>query len=174
MKRFGPYPHPLPPITESVAARFWAGIERGSEAECWPWRRHCDTGGYGVIGIGGRLIKAHRVAYAIAYGHTPGDMCVLHRCDNPCCCNPAHLTLGTQQDNIADMVGKGRVRTRPRFGEENPGARLTEEQVRAMRAQRAAARTPYYVLARQFGVSTMTVLRACKGESWAHLQGEIA
>ena len=74
-------------------------------AECWEWRGLRDKHGYGRKGP---YKTTHRLAWEWANGPVPAGMCVLHRCDNPPCCNPDHLFLGTQADNLADMVAKGR------------------------------------------------------------------
>lgn len=68
----------------------------------------CDAHGYGQLNFNGAITKAHRLSYAAFVGPITGGLFVCHKCDNPKCCNPAHLFLGTQQDNVADMVAKGR------------------------------------------------------------------
>lgn len=96
----------------AMIERFWSKAIRGGEDECWPF-----TGpmrgerGHRGFTIGLRDYYAHRVAYALSTGGDPrriGDPQVLHRCDNPPCCNPKHLFLGTNADNVADKVAKGR------------------------------------------------------------------
>ena len=77
--------------------------------ECWEWKGARVKGGYGNRGIGGgRSALTHRLAYEWVYGPIPAGMHVLHRCDNPPCCNPAHLFLGTERDNALDKCRKGR------------------------------------------------------------------
>ncbi len=91
-----------------VEQRLWSKIIRAGDDDCWLWTAHLNACGYGTIQVGGRSLLAHRVVYEITHGPFPLPMKVLHRCDNPSCCNPAHLWLGTQIDNIADMNAKGR------------------------------------------------------------------
>jgi len=91
-------------FSEVVRERFWAKIKKGKKNECWEWQACTDDDGYGIF----RHLRAHRVAYAIRRGGTPTNRLVCHRCDNPPCCNPAHLFLGTYQSNKADCVAKKR------------------------------------------------------------------
>jgi len=79
---------------------------------CWEYQGATGSGGYGRIRWAGRTQSAPRVAYQMLVGSAPGEMNVCHRCDNPPCINPDHLFLGTQADNVRDMVAKGRARGR--------------------------------------------------------------
>jgi hypothetical protein len=99
---------------KSLAERVAEKIDRRGPDECWPWTGKRNAHGYGMIHIGKvdgrwRETRATRIAYATAFGEFDSSLNVCHRCDNPICCNPAHLFLGTQQDNIADMQKKGRA-----------------------------------------------------------------
>ena len=93
--------------------RFWSKVDQRGPDECWPWTASTN-GGYGAFGakLFGekkmRVHRAHRVAFFLATGVAPDDLVVCHSCDNPPCCNPAHLWLGTQADNNRDMSIKGR------------------------------------------------------------------
>ena len=89
--------------------RFWAKVDRsGGPDACWIWTGGRKGRGYGEFYKDHRLLGAHRVAWELAIGPIPNGLDCLHSCDNPPCCNPAHLFLGTQADNNADMVAKGR------------------------------------------------------------------
>lgn len=79
-----------------------------SASQCWVWSLARDKDGYGVAHQGKKNIRAHRVSYEVFIGQIPEGMGVLHKCDNPPCCNPEHLFLGNNQDNMDDMVAKGR------------------------------------------------------------------
>lgn len=97
------------PLTE----RFWEKVDVGGPDECWDWQGARAHYGHGIINVTGRSLLAHRVAWSITHGD-PAEANVCHRCDNPPCCNPAHLFLGSQADNIADMHRKGRYVKRGR------------------------------------------------------------
>jgi len=92
--------------------RFWSKVSIYWDAECWPWTAGLmGRMGYGNFSVGGRNRAAHRVAWESANGESiPDGKFVCHRCDNPVCCNPAHLFLGTHADNMRDARTKGRLR----------------------------------------------------------------
>lgn len=94
-----------PYFTSEDAERFWLLVNRSGE--CWTWKGRAFRG-YGVFPASGTSYRAHRVAYILAHGDIPDKLCVLHRCDNPSCCRPDHLFLGTYADNSRDMCAKGR------------------------------------------------------------------
>src|ERR1043165_7742132 len=124
---------------ESFERRFWSKVEKAGPVvydrlgPCWVWngaraRRLSGTLTYGVIRHADharRGVYAHRASYELAFGPIPEGLDVLHRCDNPPCVNPSHLFLGTQRNNIDDMVEKGRQTV----GQRHPLAHLTPAQV---------------------------------------------
>lgn len=97
-------------IAEADVARFWAKV--GVVGECWEWstRTNYHPMGYERMRVEGRQWMVHRLSWVIHNGPIPAGLCVLHRCDNPPCVNPAHLFLGTNLDNNRDRDAKGRTR----------------------------------------------------------------
>jgi len=145
--------------------RFWAKVSPSTPATgCWEWTAHCFPTGYGQFWHNGNTSLAHRTAYALTRGPIPEGMHVLHTCDNRRCVNPWHLELGTNADNIADKVAKGRQLRGTRI----PWARLTEADVRSMRALYPAH--TYQELSDLFGVSISTVGHVINRRTWAHVR----
>jgi hypothetical protein len=145
-------------------------IERLSIPEpnsgCWLWLGHTDEKGYGRIGVDGKNWRAHRAAW-LAYRGEFGGLHVLHRCDNPPCCNPEHLFLGTQSDNMRDMQNKGRHPNRGlNRGESHHMTNITEDVVRAILA------TPKYTkgLTKRFGISASGISFIRQRKTWKHVQ----
>lgn len=143
--------------------------------DCILWTGCKDKAGYGIFNawFARGHSRVHRVSYLLTHGPFDRKLKVLHRCDVRNCVNPDHLWLGTQIDNINDMVAKGRQRSGGCIGEVNGGAKLTDELVQEIRRERHDQRTPYYKLAERLGVSTMTIYRACVGQAWAHIDGAV-
>lgn len=136
--------------------------------DCWPWTGPRLPKGYGRVYIDGRDSYVHRVVWEEENGPIPDGMLVCHTCDNPPCCNPAHLFLGTNADNLADMRAKGRAAPLPpRPGERNPAAKLTEADVQRIRD--LCGRQSQASVAREFGVSTSLVSKIVKRQAWAHV-----
>jgi hypothetical protein len=134
---------------------------------CWVWTGNLDSKGYGRIRHKGQGQLVHRVAYDLSVGEIPEGLWVLHRCDNASCINPAHLFLGTPQDNVDDMIAKGR-NAPPQRGEGNGMAILTADQVQAIR-RLIAEGWRSCDLARHFGVSPGAVCHIKSGRTWAWL-----
>lgn len=124
----------------------------------------CKTkGGYGLKSFKGKLMLAHRVAYMLAKGAIPDGMVVMHLCDNPLCVNPEHLRAGTQKENRQDCIMKGRHNASR--GEEHVHSKLTEKDVRAIRASTLND----CELAKLYNVSRRTVSDARRGKTWRHI-----
>ena len=148
-----------------LAERFWPKVDRRGPDECWPWLGASVPKGYGHIGEGGRgrMLYSHRVAYALEHGLVPNGLEVCHRCDNPPCCNPAHLFVGTHAENGLDMAMKGRST----IGERNPRAKLTMAIVSEIEFLVANGRT-HQSIADQFGVGREAISKIARGERWRH------
>jgi hypothetical protein len=112
---------------------------------------------------------AHRVAYTLCYGPIPNGLQVCHRCDNPPCCNPYHLFLGTIADNMADKKRKGRARAGWISGERHWASKLTEDDVRAIRAALTDGTVTMVTLAAQYGVSAPTIFSIKHRRHWRHI-----
>lgn len=157
------------PTAEGRIAAFMARIDRRGPDECWPYMGARDKHGYGRIpkrAHGHHL--AHRRALELSGVAVPSNRSVLHSCDNPPCCNPRHLRVGTTADNIRDSVQRGR---RPK-GETHPSAVLSDEKVRAIR-RRYAAGERVGALAAAFPVGSSTISNIVRRRLWRHLPDEV-
>lgn len=135
---------------------------------CWLWLRG-KRNGYGQFDLKGKTVSAHRASYEFYVGKIPDGLRVLHKCDNPPCINPDHLFLGTDRDNVADCVKKGRS-NRSRFvggavGGANGRAKLTQESVLKIRADKRKL----IEIAADYGVTSTTVCDIKAGRRWKHL-----
>lgn len=95
--------------TDLWRERFWKKVCKKEKRQCWEWTAGTDKDGYGRFWYGSTTVRAHRVAWCLVNERAFSiDLLVLHRCDNPRCCNPDHLFLGTHLDNVHDAITKGR------------------------------------------------------------------
>ena len=153
----------------SLTERFWEKVDIRGKADCWPWTAYRSPHGYGRIGRGGkrgRIETASRLAWELRNGPIPDGLHVLHRCDNPACCNPAHLFLGTHGDNVRDMYAKGRA-NRPK-GERHCCARFTPEQVHEVRRLYATGLFSQRMLGARYGVSHKAIGNVVSRRTWGH------
>ena len=177
--------------------RFWSKVDRsGGTDACWPWLGFRNVPGYGRFCVAGRRRGAHHYALHFTRGPVPEGLDVLHRCDNPGCCNPAHLYAGTDRENVAEREVKGRngaskrcgdnngsrthperrprgerlsalIKPRAPRGEQNRAAKLTEANVRTIRS--CPGHIPTKQIAARFAVSTVLVRKIRRGELWKHV-----
>lgn len=176
---------PILAMSGQDKARFYSKIRQGTPDECHEWTACLDSGGYGLFRVGAydTMAKAPRVAYMLHHNIElpPRDAYaktfVLHTCDNRKCCNPAHLYLGTNQDNMDDMNSKGRgvfVGNPPVLpGEANGRAILCEADVRWIRAFCATKANRSEAVRKQlserFGISFNSIRDVIDGRSWRHI-----
>jgi hypothetical protein len=158
------HPQPMQMIAkshdlESVARRFWSKVDKTES--CWIWRACRERRGYGCFSGLGKCRLAHRVAWMLVHGEWPATG-LRHSCDNPSCVNPAHLSLGTHAQNMADMVARGRS-----YRGERRSA-LTEDMVREIR-RLALEGVSMREIGRRFGIGAPHVCRIKQGKKWAHL-----
>ena len=146
--------------TDEARERFWSCVRRGTADQCWPWLRGVFSTGYGQFRVGKKKVRVHRAAYELTHGPIPDDRIICHICDYKVCCNPAHLFLGTHLDNARDRDRKGRQRCVPppgRPGELNPSAKLSKEDVAAVRQAQQEGVTQREI-AHRFDISQSQVL----------------
>lgn len=134
-----------------------AHLENG----CWVWTGHTVPFGYGTLRAEGKLHPTHRLAWELTHGPIPDGLCVLHRCDNPPCCNPSHLFLGTHSDNMKDCVSKNRIAK----GESVGRHKLTHEQVVTILTSHKSTKE----LASYFHVHPNHILRLRARKQWRHV-----
>ena len=154
---------------ENFPHRFWVRVDKRGADECWPWIGVHDEKGRGKVHLRWesrepegkkRSVIRHAsiVAWELTHGAIPQGQLVCHRCDNPPCCNPSHLFLGTQKENLRDCIRKGRF----------PRQKLREPDVLDIRAL-AASGVRYQKIADQFGVAYVTVCKVVQGKLWPHV-----
>src|SRR5574341_1800958 len=173
-----PAPHPLHrrcsvAARQSIADRFWSKVDRRGPDECWPWMTSLMTSGYGQFFTHTddhrrtRLTGSHRMAWVLSFGPIPEGQNACHRCDFKLCCNPRHLFLGTQAENLADMTAKGHRRSgvNPRRGEDHPRAKLDSATVLAIRNDPRSQTA----IASAFGISQTNISQIKRHKIWKHI-----
>jgi len=146
----------MKPYTPHDVARFWSKVQVGDPEDCWPWLASTSWG-YGQFVFDYHLMNAHRFAYWLHYSKHPGDLQVCHKCDHPLCCNPEHLFLGTQRDNMEDCAKKGHM-----------AKKLTEDDVREIRAKHVSGATQRQ-LAKDYGVNSFCISAIVHRRTWKHV-----
>jgi hypothetical protein len=147
---------------KSVTERFWEKVDKRSNNECWNWlggKHHIY--GYGRFWVNRKTKTASRVSWELHYGKIPKGMKVCHHCDNPACCNPKHLFLGTDQDNMTDRNNKNHTAC----GERSGNVKLTKLDVLEIRALYCAGNSSYKI-AKQFNVAQTTISSIITGKTW--------
>jgi HNH endonuclease len=157
----------------SIPERFWPKVDKsgGSDA-CWPWIAYRNPkSGYGQMTNGrGVLLLAHRVAWELTNGEIPDGKFVCHSCDNRPCCNPSHLWIGTNRDNILDAIKKGRTIKPPvHYGVDHPLTTITNYDVICIRAA-CEQGVSNRIIAIRYGISEKTVINIKKRRTWGHIK----
>lgn len=153
-------------ITEKDLKRFWKKVDVQGLDDCWEWQAS-QASGYGVFGFRKRRFPSHRFSYLVSHGDI-GELHVLHSCDNPLCCNPKHLFLGSHQENMTDRNKKGRASGGSLKGEESPNAKFTNNIVLKMRELYANG-IKQDAIARKFNTSQTVVSGIVSRKYWKHI-----
>jgi hypothetical protein len=161
--------------TSKDVNRFWSKVAiTANPDECWEWQASVGSHGYGQLSLGTfknqTIALSHRFVWQIKMGEIPNGMFICHRCDNRRCCNPAHLFVGTYQDNIDDMNKKGRARGGTALGENHGKSKLTNQLVLHIRETYAKGATDLKTLANEVGVSVSTVANVVNRSTWKHVK----
>ena len=160
---------------------FWTYVDKSGD--CWLWTGGLSHG-YGRISFDCKDVRAHRFSWIIHFGDIQPGLYVCHKCDNPRCVRPDHLFLGTASDNMRDCANKGRLNSQqgpwfpgPRSpeqvarwlrGEKSPRSKVTETDVRQIRALYAKGRS-FSDIAARFGISSTTVGHIVHRRTWRHV-----
>lgn len=158
--------------TQVHAKRFWSSIRKSDQ--CWEWTAGRFSGGmrYGQFRVGKKKVKAHRFSWLMHFGEIPEGMRVLHKCDNPICVRPDHFFLGTDRDNIADCVAKGRSRNGSAehrelwTGERNAAAKITANVAAEIRETRRRSTLTLKQIGARYGLCQSQVRNIVTGRSW--------
>lgn len=135
---------------------------------CWLWIGSCIPAGYGHVTVDCQSYYTHRLAYELEYGPIPDEGWIMHRCDNPPCCRPSHLKVGTQLENIQDCIAKGRKNPPHMTGATNPNSKLSADDVLAIRYL-VANGAKQVDIAHRFRVGRDQIGLIVSHQSWRHL-----
>jgi len=153
-------------VKEPADIRFHRAISKIIETGCWEWNGARHYKGYGEFMVEkGRKMKVHRYSWELHNGKIPDGKMVLHQCDNPPCCNPAHLFLGDAKSNRYDCDSKGRGV----FGERCHTSKITADQVVEIRNMDKIKGVSRMSIARKYGVSGRNITAICRHDSWKHI-----
>lgn len=144
---------------------FWSKVDKRNPDECWIWKAS-KRGKYGSAYYNGKRDGAHRISYIIHCGPIPDGMDICHRCDNPLCVNPAHLWVGTAEQNMHDMISK--KRDKHPHGEHYKRHKLTYEQVQEIRVLLSQGELSQRAIAARYNISQAHVCYINTGFTWKH------
>lgn len=160
-------------VTDSLKARFFAKTAK-ADTGCVIWTGCVQRNGYGAVKIDHQKIDAHVASWRIANGGQPVPVgkLVMHSCDCRCCVNPDHLSIGTVSENMLHAHSDGRGEDFKLKGEQCGSAKLTEDQVRQIRAMYVPLKFGYRKIARALKLNEPCVAAVCYGHSWKHVTSE--
>ncbi len=164
-------------LNQATLNRFWAKVVKADGAACWHWKGAMISTGYGELNVNGTPVLAHRIMWELCNGPIPPSMEICHICDVPDCVRPDHLFLGTHADNMADMARKGKgfygcqnvMIAHPEkrhWGECNPQAKLTREQVKLIRQEYKPGSVTMQTLAERYSVCRQIIGKIIRGKLW--------
>ncbi len=159
----------LDSFTADQLTRFWLKVDKSKG--CWLWTPPSSAHGYGQLKINGRPVAAHRISWVIHNGQIPLEAYVLHRCDVRNCVNPDHLFIGSHEENMRDMIKKGR-HSHPK-GEKNSNAKLTEMQIYQIRELYDSGGYTYKSISELYGVKSAAIGKIVGLKTWGHLPREL-
>jgi len=153
-----------------LAELLWRRVEKPNKNGCMIWQGKPFNNGYGYVAEyvdkKKRVIGVHCAAYELTYGKIPKGMFVCHHCDNKLCCNPEHLFLGTNRENINDMLKKGRSLK----GIKHHSSKLTEKQVKEIRKKYDGKKRTASYFAKKFNVGTTCIYSVIHKHTWRHIK----
>lgn len=156
-----------PPKYSNLPTRFWDKVTVNETTGCWEWTARTNWFGYGLFQFAhkGKAFRSHRLSAADC-APIPKGLYVLHHCDNPPCIKPKHLHYGTQQDNISDMVRRGRQAV----GSHDGNSKLTESAVVTIRNDYASGKYNQRELGNIHGVHQTKIGSVIRRETWSHVK----
>ncbi len=149
---------------------FWKKVDIKGEDDCWEWlggRNHH----YGLFQMNMKVYRTHRLSYEFTYGSIPEGLYVLHSCNNPPCCNPKHLRLGTHIDNMKQMDKDGRRRCLILFGDESRHHKLTEKHVGEIKEKYSTGYYTQQQLAGEYNITQSNISHIITGKLWKQKRG---
>ena len=149
--------------------RFWDKVQKTKKDKCWIWLACKDKNGYGQFYLNGKSEKSHRVSYMLANRCSIlKNFNILHKCDNPCCVNPKHLFLGTQKDNVKDMIHKGRRSDTK--GNANGHAKINDQDVIEIKRLFHEDKLNQTQISQLYPINNRMISRIITGQAWSHIK----
>jgi hypothetical protein len=151
--------------------KFWTYVDKKSNNKCWEWKKSLTKTGYGKYWYNNKCHLSHRLAYIFAFGNIPQNKFVCHKCDNPKCCNPNHLFLGTPKQNTDDMIRKQRQQNYSNvlYGENHPRAKLNNNDIKEIRFLHKNKLMKVKEIAKKFNISIPTLECIIYNKTWKHI-----